>query len=215
MLVEDNLREVLMNSDIATIKQFVHVNKASACTDPKFWQDKFKHDGVFIINDHLNETNTKEWINEYEVVLKCKNDCINLLLVNKIESQQTYNQSNRLNISYDEQEINVINHIIGKIDIRHIQIEYDVTQDTYIIYYYLQNSHHIENKIYHDVLNLLIKIMYYSKTKNIKITDNLWSEEYNFNKIIEYNNTVSGDDLVLIQRQTIYDTLKALNLLSG
>ena len=220
MLVEDNLKDVLMKSDITTIKQLVLVNKNMElyCNDSSFWKNKFMHDGLLIINDKLNTF--KEWVEEYELILKCKNDCINILLVNKIESQQTYTQSDYINIFYGcKHDTSIPHYMLGKMDIQQIQIGFlsDDAGGTYkILYYTNKNSYWVENSLYPGALYILIKMMYYSfKDTDIKITDNLTHEKYTFNKIIQYEDSISEDELVLIQRQIIYNTLKTLNLLSG
>ena len=100
-------------------------------------------------------------------------------------------------------------------DIRQIKIEF-VTDSAYKIWYYTnKNGNCLEDGLYDDVLNILIKMMYYSfKDKKLRITDNMCHKKYTFNKIIEYDDSISDDKLVLIQRQTIYDTLKTLDLLA-
>ena len=234
MLVEDNLKEVLINSDITTIKQLANVNKnlEICCNDSTFWENKFKHDNLPIINEKLNKFS--EWIKEYELIYKCKNDCINILLINRIESQQTYNQSNMIDIFYGYQDdsseedsddnsnnsttdINesIPYYMLEKPDIKQIQIEF-VSDGAYKIWYHSDKNTDCIKGLYDEVLNILIKMMYYSyQDKNIKITDNLWHKKFTFNKTIEYDDSVEDCDLVLIQRQTIYDTLKIMNLLSG
>ena len=194
MLVNDNFREVLMNCDITTIKQMVKVNKATAscCNDVVFWNNKFQHDGLLIINNKINTF--KGWVKEYKVIYKCKKYSINRLLVNKMDTQKTYEGSIRFNIRYencheynnsDENEINdsdeyVPNDIIPyymlvKNDVYQIQIEF-INDDKYKIWYYIDKcGYYIEDSLYDDVLNILIKMMYYSfKDNNIIITNDMW-----------------------------------------
>ena len=243
MLIEDNLKEVLMKSDIATIKQLVLVNKNMkiCCDDSTFWKNKFVQDGLPIINDKLNTFSLldsksnlesdlwslKEWVHEYELIYKCKNDSINMLLVNKIESKQTYNTCNGFYITYGKRTDDSDNsdsdnsdditnnsipyYMIEKMDTHQIQIQF--VDNKYIIWYYTNVSGwYCEEKVYNEVLNILIRMMYYSfKDKNIKIVDNIWHKKYTFNKIIYYDNSIEDDQLILIQRTKliwfIYTTL--------
>ena len=217
MLCSDNFKEILINSDIETIKQLVHVNQEMKlfCNDSTFWKSKFIHDDLPIITDNFNTMD--EWVNEYETILKCKNDCYNILLINKIMSQQIYNNSCRINIDYvNDKELRdetLPYYITGQSDMERIQIEY-TSDDKYLIYYYKPYNHSNIDLLYNDVLNMLIKIMYYSlQDDNIKICDNLWNEPFLSDKEVEYNDSVDDYQLVTIQKQIIYQTLKTLNLL--
>ena len=237
MLVDDNFREVLINCDITTIKQMVHVNKniKSYCNNSTFWKTKFIHDNILMMIDNLNTFD--EWVDEYESILQCKNDCINILLINKIESQID-KRSTPINIFYrfdaesygvsdddsdkeddnsdkeddsddDESKRYIPYYMIEKVDINRIQIEF-VSDNKYIFWYYNDRKKYSVDGLYVEALNILTKMMYYSfQDKNIKITDDIEFKRYIFIKPIKYDDTVS------MQRQTIYDTLKVLNLLSG
>lgn len=189
MLVDDNLKEVLMKSDIITIKQLVLVNKNMKlyCNDSTFWKNKFKQDSLPIINDKLNTFSFKEWVKEYEEIYKCKKSSINILLLNKIRSgRRRYNQLPlAIYITYvnhvysdnsdNSEDVTVTNpnipyYMLEKKDIEQIEIQY-MSDNTYKVWYYItNNTYYAEDGLYDDVLNILCKMWYYSfKDKNIKI----------------------------------------------
>ena len=214
MLIEDNLNTILLTTDIDTIKSMSLVDKnwLKCCNDTNFWKLKFNHDNLPIITSSL--ITIDEWIQEYKLVLYCKNMASNILLVNYIESKQTYNASKRINLFDDRDKYtNTIlpESITDKPDIIKMQIEV-VNKKEYIVLYYTETTTSLVTATYDEVLNIFIKTIYHDD-HNIVLRDNMWEKPFILTEKIEYNDSVSDYDLVLIQRQTIYDTLKNLDLL--
>lgn len=83
--MEQVLFDILLNSDIETIKNLCIINKSSFsyCNDKHFWQCKFKYDKMTIFGKNI--ITCKEWINEYICVDKSMYNTKLIIDINKIE----------------------------------------------------------------------------------------------------------------------------------
>lgn len=102
-LTFDNINEILLRSDIGTIRQFSFTNKKiyQLCNQEHFWQSKLKLDGLpNIIFDEMRHIdyiavcvqikNFELWINLYKFMKRAQFEAKVIILINKIEKKKGF-----------------------------------------------------------------------------------------------------------------------------
>lgn len=122
-LPTDNINEILLRSDINTLRQFCLTNKPiqAKCLTEQFWQDKLKYDGLpaksgssmptILFNktrnmdlyvDNLEINNKFElWVTLYNTMKKADFEAKGIVLINKVEKAKGYDDTGTFRINFE------------------------------------------------------------------------------------------------------------------
>ncbi len=109
-LPNDTLREILLDSDIDTIKQYYKTHKeAKQLIDKSFWQKKFKqHNFYFPIRTDMSYVDLFEFMEERMVDAKI------ILKINEMEKNRIYNKTDgNIIVNIEDMDANNLDNLLS------------------------------------------------------------------------------------------------------
>ena len=210
---DDILFNILLKSDIETIKTYCTTHKNTLC-DAHFWVEKFKHDHVLLFGQY--PTIVSGWISKYEKMVKLKDTSKKILLINDIESTRINKRTNGIidihlddhylcseSNPFPEKMIKDVNTILNDLLLNnknglHVNrwVSIQPLNNQYQIKYYIFDSKNVKEYSTErlclqkdDIINIFTHILY---DNCVTISDNCNAVAFTIDKMVQGNYYSSG-----------------------